>query len=149
MPERKQRIRMKTSGGSFQPEWVATFIRNRWQVWTGMGGRLRPDYAIDIEFLLKEYAGYYYLIAVNRSNISGTVTFNGFSQTVSTSEVVFESRNVSITNGSLTDNFEPFDVHVYKVFQTSGILRENTIWGPGTIPFLNKSPVQKAQFVLM
>ena len=36
---------MKKSGGSFYPEWVAVFIRNRWQVSPGMGGSFDPEYA--------------------------------------------------------------------------------------------------------
>ena len=35
---------MENQGGSFHPEWVATFTRNGWQVSTGMGGRFGPEY---------------------------------------------------------------------------------------------------------
>jgi hypothetical protein len=34
-----------SKNGSFQPEWVATLHRNRWQLSTGMGGSFTPEYA--------------------------------------------------------------------------------------------------------
>ena len=93
----------------------------------------------DIEWLLKEYAGYYYLMAVNRSpSATHHVTFGGFGSTVSSGEVLFESRNVSLSGGTFTDAFAPMgqpgSVHVYRIFQTSGTYREDVTWGPGMPP---------------
>lgn len=86
----------------------------------------------DIEYLLKEYVGFYYLIAVNRANTTGSATISGFGSTVPSGEVLFESRNVALSSGSFTDNFGPFDVHVYKIFR--GLITDDETWGPGVLP---------------
>jgi len=67
-----------------------------------------------VETILKKTDGEYYLIAVNSDKNIVKVTLEGL-QNYSNVTVLTEDRNLSIENGNLTDTFEPFDVHIYKL----------------------------------
>jgi len=67
-----------------------------------------------IETILKKAEGNYYLIAVNSDKNKIKVTLEGlinFNEAV----VLKEDRDLSIENGNITDSFETFDVHIYKL----------------------------------
>jgi hypothetical protein len=38
-------FRARPKSGRIRPESVAAFNRNQWPFWTGIGGRIRPEYA--------------------------------------------------------------------------------------------------------
>ncbi len=68
-----------------------------------------------IRTMLKEYDGSYYLLAVNIDNASVSAMFT-FSLLVKDVEALFEESPTFASSGpSITDSFEPFDVHVYKL----------------------------------
>jgi hypothetical protein len=41
-----QRFRSRPKSGRIRPESVAAFSRNQWPFWTGITGRIRPEYAV-------------------------------------------------------------------------------------------------------
>ena len=93
-----------------------------------------------VDTWLKRHHQHEYLIAVNRADqpIQATLTIPGASSLLR-SQVLFEDREVKTTGASLTDEFEPYGVHVYKieadthrsvyevygVYPYSGVRREN------------------------
>ena len=68
-----------------------------------------------VRTILKEYNGKYYLIAVNVNNNKAQATFSFVDNVFKNSNIVvqFENRNLSESNQSFADSFEPFAVHVY------------------------------------
>ena len=75
----------------------------------------------NIHTILKEYDKKFYLITVN---LSGS-TINGVSLNIpdtysSQAEVKFEARTETIAGGAITDNFAPYERHVY-VFNTTDV----------------------------
>src|SRR5699024_1342865 len=65
-----------------------------------------------IRMLHKQFNGKNIIIAVNESSHPVTATFHaGFS--ASNLHVWFESRQISGQNGSWSDHFKPYDVHIY------------------------------------
>jgi hypothetical protein len=73
-------------------------------------------YSVDsgIEFITKEINGKTYLISVNSDKNPVKVTFSSLDK-FKTVEVLKEKRKLEISNGNLTDDFKPFDVHIYKI----------------------------------
>lgn len=73
-------------------------------------------YSVDsgIEFITKEINGDTYLISVNSDKNPVKATFSGLDK-FSTIEIINENRTLSISNGKITDDFKPFDVHIYKI----------------------------------
>lgn len=73
-------------------------------------------YSVDsgIEFITKELNGNTYLISVNSDKNPVKVTFSGLDK-FKTVKVLKEKRKLEISNGNLTDDFKPFDVHIYKI----------------------------------
>ena len=67
-----------------------------------------------VETILKKAGEEYYLISVNSDKNVVKVTLEGL-QNYSKVKVLTEDRNLQIENGNLTDTFEPFDVHIYKL----------------------------------
>lgn len=71
-----------------------------------------------IRTMLKEYDGYYYLIAVNLDRASVKTIFEIPSRSSSPVETLFEKRNLQVrpVSGSLQiqDEFSEFDVHIYR-----------------------------------
>jgi hypothetical protein len=73
-------------------------------------------YSVDsgIEFITKEVNGSTYLISVNSDKNPVKVTFSGLNK-YKTTKVLKEDRTDVISNGRFTDDFIPFDVHIYKI----------------------------------
>ncbi len=63
--------------------------------------------------LLKIHEGKSYYFTVNSANAPVTASFT--IPGVSKGQVLFENRQVTLQNGKLTDQFEPFAVHVYEM----------------------------------
>ncbi|MHC4671498.1 MAG: hypothetical protein ACYTBZ_03340 [Planctomycetota bacterium] len=68
------------------------------------------------EAIMKVYDGYRYLLVANRSSS----TLNGVQISVTgqhspSAEVLFESRTINTNMGSFSDNFVPWDTHVYRI----------------------------------
>lgn len=76
--------------------------------------------APDIEFCVREVSPYLYILASKRETTTVNVTFGGLPSWAGTGEVLFESpRTVQATNGQFTDQFAPFDVHVYRFAESN------------------------------
>jgi hypothetical protein len=72
--------------------------------------------APDIEFCLREVGSDIFLLACKRNHGTATVSFSGLPATLKSGTVLFEKpRDAAIKNGTLTDRFSQFDVHVYKL----------------------------------
>lgn len=69
---------------------------------------------LGVEIIIKKANGIYYLIAANADKTPAKVSISGFGRE-ELAEVLFENRTIQIVNRELTDTFEPFDVHVYKL----------------------------------
>jgi len=67
-----------------------------------------------IEFITKKANGKTYLITVNSDNNPVKVTFSGLKSQGSV-KVLKENRSIKINEGSLTDEFMPFGVHIYEL----------------------------------
>jgi hypothetical protein len=82
---------------------------------TGMSfGRAKP-----MEVLVREDGDDIYVLACKREGDAVQVTLEGLPPTEPTAEVMFESpRKLKIEGGKLTDWFDAFDVHVYKLKRT-------------------------------
>ena len=74
--------------------------------------------SLAIHFLLKDFQGRKYIFAVNSVNQEITTTFSGFNNEVEQPEsdtltVLFEDREVIISEGAFSDQFDPYGVHIY------------------------------------
>jgi hypothetical protein len=65
-----------------------------------------------VEILTKKADGNLYLITVNSDKNPVKVTFSGFNDYVSAT-VLQEDRTLNVISGELTDQYEPFDTHIY------------------------------------
>ncbi len=73
-----------------------------------------PD-ASPIEFLAREVGDDFYLLACMKEGPGIQVRFSGLPESCATGQVVFEEpREVTAKNGSFTDWFVQYDVHVYR-----------------------------------
>lgn len=73
-------------------------------------------YSIDtgVEILAKELDGTLYLLTVNSDKNPVRISIsrlNGFNK----AQVLHEDRELEISNGEITDDYKPFDVHLYKL----------------------------------
>lgn len=87
---------------------------------------LIPDTAFDdasvpaemerVAFVVKEYEGYYYLFSVGMRDrvMQATFDFAGFTG-VQTVDVIGENRTVEIIDGQLTDTFDRYEAHLYRI----------------------------------
>jgi hypothetical protein len=66
-----------------------------------------------IEIMVKKVVGILYMIAVNSDKNPVRITFSDLPD-VKQAEVLKENRILPVQAGALTDEFRPFDVHVYK-----------------------------------
>ncbi len=66
-----------------------------------------------VHFIIKKYGGKKYLIAVNVIKESLNVTFSDFATDADSLQVLFEDRAVDVIEGSFTDTFAPYEVHIY------------------------------------
>ena len=73
-------------------------------------------YSVDtgIEFITKEIEGKTYLISVNSDKNPVEVTISGLNK-YKTAKVLTENRTTLIRTGQFTDEYKPFDVHIYKL----------------------------------
>lgn len=69
---------------------------------------------LGVEILVKKSYDSYYLIAANGDKNPVKVRISGFGRDKK-AEVLFEHRTIHIENREITDTFEPFGVHVYKL----------------------------------
>lgn len=69
----------------------------------------------DIEYCVRQVGDDVFVLACKRNRGTANVTFSGLPANISGGSVLFEPRNVAVSNGSLTDRFSQFDVHVYKL----------------------------------
>ena len=56
-----------------------------------------------------------YLLTVSSATGSCNATITGLPASATSAKVLFEGRSVSITEGALTDNWDPLAVHIYKI----------------------------------
>jgi len=64
---------------------------------------------------VREAGGYVYLVAARTNPGAVTVTFRGLAG-LTGGEVLYENgRGVTVTNGTLVDSFNQWDVHVYRL----------------------------------
>jgi hypothetical protein len=69
-----------------------------------------------IEFCAREVDDEIFILACKREGPTEQVTFSGLPQVGDDAEVMFEPpRRIRTQNGSFTDWFAPFDVHVYRL----------------------------------
>ena len=75
-------------------------------------------YSIDtgIEILSKRFNDTYYLIGVNSDKNPVKVSLTGLDK-FDKANVVSEDRNIEINEGTLTDVYTPFDIHIYELCQ--------------------------------
>ncbi|MEA3460824.1 MAG: hypothetical protein U9R49_03020 [Bacteroidota bacterium] len=73
-------------------------------------------YSVDtgIEMLVKEVEGKTYMLTVNSDKNPVKVSMTGLDK-FAVAKVLNEDRTVVIEEGRLTDSYEPFDVHIYKL----------------------------------
>ena len=69
---------------------------------------------LGVEVIIKKSGEAYYILAANADKNPIKVSISGFGRE-DNGEVLFENRSVKIKDRELTDYFEPFDVHVYKL----------------------------------
>ena len=73
-------------------------------------------YSVDggVEILIKQFNGSVYLLTANIDKHQAKISFNkisGFTK----AEVLTENREILISGETLTDDYKPFDVHIYKL----------------------------------
>jgi hypothetical protein len=75
-------------------------------------------YSVDagVEILAKDYNGTLYLLTVNSDKNPVRVTLSGLGNYKS-AEVLTEDRIVKVIKGSMTDDYKPFDTHIYRLTQ--------------------------------
>jgi hypothetical protein len=66
-----------------------------------------------IRWLAKHVDGKLFLLVENRLNQQTTVTLTGLGEQPDPLRVVFEERTVACAQGTLTDAFEPYAIHIY------------------------------------
>jgi len=76
------------------------------------------SFGSDIDSMLKWYDGAAYVFAMGDQGKTGTKTFtlpNGLAKAKSV-QVLYENRNLSVSNGRFTDNFQnEYSYHIYKI----------------------------------
>jgi len=77
-------------------------------------------YSVDtgVEFITKEINGEAYLISVNSDKNPVKVTYTGLDKYKSV-KVLKENRSIEINQGQFTENYKPFDVHIFKLIQNT------------------------------
>ena len=76
---------------------------------------IRVSGANDVEFCVREVGDSIYILACKREGKTVEVKFSGLPAWVGEGQVVYESpRRVRASQGTFSDWFAPFDVHVYR-----------------------------------
>ncbi|MDD2710767.1 MAG: hypothetical protein PHV34_22530 [Verrucomicrobiae bacterium] len=65
----------------------------------------------DIRLFMRRHEGRVFFFAINTSNTALKARFNNLGRNFKTARVLFEERSLACEKGSLSDTFEPFDVH--------------------------------------
>lgn len=71
--------------------------------------------SVPVDTMTRRYHGDTYIIAANMRNKATSATFQPRGVTNGKFTVLSENRTVSLTNGSMTDDFAPYGVHIYKI----------------------------------
>lgn len=87
----------------------------------------KRSYYNSINWLQKEHNGVIYLIAVNSAESTVMARFGNIPSKVSGVQVMFEDRNIIVTNGSFIDTFNKIGVHIYKMLRLNLIEPKNLI----------------------
>jgi hypothetical protein len=82
---------------------------------TGGGGSYQYP---SINVLSKTWNGNVYVIAVNSTSNAVTATITNVPSPMASAVLPFESRSVIMTNGSFSDSFPAWGVHIYKMAST-------------------------------
>ncbi len=69
-----------------------------------------------LQYHLEMYRGDVYLLAVNIADEPLTIEFHGLPNDAAQVDVLFEGRNLPLTDGVLQDTFAPYETHIYKAF---------------------------------
>jgi autotransporter-associated beta strand protein len=75
-----------------------------------------------INVLSKTWNGNVYVIAVNSTSNTVTATVSNVPSSLALATLPFESRSVPMTNGSFSDTFPAWGVHIYKMASTTASL---------------------------
>ena len=68
-----------------------------------------------VEFVVREVGNEVFVLACKREGKTVQVHFSGLPSGISGGDVLYEDpRTVEVKDGSFTDWFAPFDVHVYR-----------------------------------
>ncbi|HEY9293779.1 MAG TPA: DUF4082 domain-containing protein [Microlunatus sp.] len=71
--------------------------------------------SVPVDTMTKRYRGSIYIIAADMRNTATTATFQPAGVTTGTVSVLGENRTITLTNGSFTDKFAGYGVHIYKI----------------------------------
>jgi hypothetical protein len=80
-----------------------------------LDGRIASSGTISSTTMLKERDGDLYLFAGSTDSKSGSVSFTLSGLTAGRAELIGENRQVSVSNGVFSDNFGPYEVHIYQI----------------------------------
>jgi hypothetical protein len=71
--------------------------------------------AVPVDTMTKSYGGSTYIFAAAMRGAATTATYKPAGITSGTVTVLGENRTLTLTNGSFTDTFAGYDVHIYKI----------------------------------
>jgi hypothetical protein len=69
---------------------------------------------VPVHLMVKQSGGATYLFAVGMQDEQAKATFTLPEKSVKTVTVVDENRTIDVADGTFTDAFAPWDVHIYK-----------------------------------
>jgi hypothetical protein len=79
--------------------------------------------AVPVDRMVKVHGGNTYIFAASMRSGATTATFTMSGMTgTKTAEVIDESRNVTVTNGVMSDAFSTYQVHLYKIANSASTL---------------------------
>ncbi|MHC4351658.1 MAG: hypothetical protein ACYS0H_02970 [Planctomycetota bacterium] len=114
-------------GGNIEKAMSPEDARLGWN-WTFWRRVLRPvleEGADDIEFCVREVGDGIYILACKREGKTVEVEFSGLPDWAGEGQVIYESpRSVRASQGTFSDWFAPFDVHVYRFGRQAGLPSE-------------------------
>ena len=67
-----------------------------------------------VEILVKEHDGVAYMLTANTTVGKAKVTFSDLPFPAALLDVLFEDRNLNVSENSFQDDFDPYEVHVYR-----------------------------------
>lgn len=87
-----------------------------------------------LNILCRTWSGSLFVIGVNSTDQPVTAIISNVPSVTASAVLPFESRTVTVTNGSFTDSFPPWGVHVYRL-PTDAFLGHFTVLGGGLFQF--------------